>query len=95
MKIDFNQCVVTDISGASLHGDPFWKDVARYIYMAAENLDLVSIAMQIHKDGTCEMSTRECDDIVAMMKVRGNLSAFVRKAVIDFLDEQKRREPKV
>ena len=91
MQIDFSQIKLLDLDGEQLENSPpAHKIVANMIYQFASVLDLVEVARQINQGKAVELSATDLAEIKGLVNnPKCSLAAFVKKAIIDFIDDQK------
>lgn len=105
MKVSLFKIKLNDIDGNKLKQvDENDKEVVKgahnlvagILYVHSENLDLVNIAENMNKGIPVEMAPSHIKEMRKLMV--GRLAAFVRKAVLDYLDdlesEEKRKKKK-
>jgi hypothetical protein len=91
MKVDFKEIKLVDIEENPILD--FHKVLARVIFMHTQNLDLVEVARQVNKGEPVEIRDSDWDEITRCTKCKeSGLSAFAKKAIVDFVEEQKRKE---
>lgn len=90
-KYDFTKVVATDLDGKKLKDVSISKHISNILYHKAKDLDMVDIAMAIHKGEEVELDKSEIQGVMdLLMDVdRSGLATFVRKAIKDYVDSVK------
>ena len=90
MKYNFSTLSLKDIEGKELKGHDVHKALADGLYVGATDLDLVEIAMKIHKGEEVEIDKVETEKIKQYIKgEKCVLVAFAKKAILDYIDSVK------
>ena len=92
MQVDFSQIRLLDLDGKDLEGSPpAHKIVANAIYRFTSVLDLVEVAREINQGKAVELSATDLSEIEKLTNnPQCGLSAFVKKAILDFVIQQKK-----
>lgn len=85
-KVNLSKLVLKNIEGVVIKDHDAHKLIANTIYHSAKNLDLIEKAMLINKGKEVELTTKEKDEMIEIIKNANNIAAFVKKAVIEYLN---------
>ena len=96
MKVDFSKIKLVSLDDKPVQ-DPDGKTVeahklvANAIYTKIKTLDLVSVAFEINKGESVELSKTDLNEIKSLFGLESGFVSFVRKAIIDFIDDHQVR----
>lgn len=97
MKVDFRRMQLKNIDGTLLQGE-FYKVLANLLYVAADSLDFVETAMNMHKEGTVEVTAKQIEEIrQVVLGPKSNLVTHAKKTIDTFLNvvlEEEAAKPK-
>jgi len=88
MKYDFKKVDVFDIDEKKIDTD-IGKTVAGLLYRQAKNLDLIDVALKIHKGEEVELRPADVSEIRSIVDdPRNGVFAHVRKSLKDFFESK-------
>lgn len=89
MKYDFTKIKCYDIDGTLNKKVKLHRSIGQALYSFTGNLDLVDIAMQMHKGVAVELRDSDIAEIRRVVKEpKSGFYAFAIKAIFDFLDKE-------
>lgn len=90
MIYKFREVKIADIEGNAIEFD-LAKNIAKIMYKNTVNLDLVPIARELYEKWEVDLRDSEIVEVRNLV-VKAHFAAFIKKEVIDFIDETKRKK---
>jgi hypothetical protein len=85
MKFDFSKLKASMLDGTPVNN--IVTGLANNIYLFTKDLGLLAVAQEMYKGGVVEITVEQIQGIKQVLEdERAGYVAFVKKAVIDFLD---------
>ncbi len=90
MKYNFSEVKLKDIEGNIIPNAEIHKVLANGIYLAIQDLDLVTKAIEINKGETVELDKIEIEKIKEFINSeKCTLVAFAKKTLLDYINSVK------
>ena len=91
MKYNFSEIILKDIEGKAIADHQVHKHLANGLYVAVQDLDLVTKAIEINAGKETELDKTEVQKIIEFINgEKCGLVAFVKKAILDYIESVKK-----